>query len=265
MFAATPPLEAIKMLLTKLASSNGELELLHMDVSRAYMHARATRELYIEIPEEMKTKEDIKRDYVGRLNVSLYGTRDGAANWEKEYVAYLQELGLQPGQYTPCAFRDRHGKLSGVVHGDDFIFVGESVALDRLEKAMRRKYPVKCQRLGAAHETEIVILNRKVRWGKYGVQYMPDDKHATAVVSELGVHGASWSGAPGSHAGTGEPKGEQRLSPAEAKSYRSNIARLNYMALHRPDIGYSVKEVARAMACPTQNDKLKLKKIAIYI
>ena len=40
------------------------------------------------------------------------------------------------------------------------------------------------------------------------------------------------------------------LGPAEARLYRGIAARLNYIAPDRPDIGFAVKESARAMSSP---------------
>eukprot|EP00973_Karenia_brevis_P036049 4973185-Karenia_brevis.AAC.1 len=58
------------------------------DVKRAYFHAPATREIYIEIPEEDWEEGDEAR--VAKLNLSLYGTRDAAQNWAKEVERVFQ-------------------------------------------------------------------------------------------------------------------------------------------------------------------------------
>ena len=110
-FSATPPLEAMKLLISLVASSqectadwgvHGEAEpefkargrgesqeswtdavisLLHIDVSRAYFHAPAKEAKYVEIPAEDWEADRADMGQCGRLNVSLYGTRDAARNW----------------------------------------------------------------------------------------------------------------------------------------------------------------------------------------
>ena len=52
------------------------LKLAFIDVKRAYFYARARRPVYIEIPIEDYEPGDELR--VGKLNLSLYGTRDAA-------------------------------------------------------------------------------------------------------------------------------------------------------------------------------------------
>ena len=50
------------------------------DVSRAYFYARATRDIYIELPEE---DLEANQGEVGKLNLCLYGTRDAAKEWQE--------------------------------------------------------------------------------------------------------------------------------------------------------------------------------------
>ena len=55
------------------------------------------------------------------------------------------------------------------------------------------------------------------------------------------------------------------LDEAFTKKYRSLVARANYIVPERPDIGFSVKEIARAMANPTQEDWEQLCRLARYL
>ena len=87
LFAATPPLEALKFLISQAATTNGdqtkESVIMINDVARAFFEAPVTRDVRIEIPNEDKTEDDWKQDMVGKLNMSLYGTRDAASNFQK--------------------------------------------------------------------------------------------------------------------------------------------------------------------------------------
>ena len=87
-FAATPPLEAVKMQLSEVATvevgqcSDDKIIMIN-DVARAFFEAKMNRELCVELPEEAKDEEDVRSDMVGLLLQSLYGTRDAAANFQK--------------------------------------------------------------------------------------------------------------------------------------------------------------------------------------
>ena len=77
MFAATPPLDAMKMLLSLLASNNHGEKLMVNDVSRAFFCAPARRTVFVELAAEDRTSDE---DLVGELNFSMYGTRGAAQN-----------------------------------------------------------------------------------------------------------------------------------------------------------------------------------------
>ena len=74
LFAATPPLEALRMLISLVASKQGQKRdsdnfiPMTNDVKRAYFYALATRPIYIRIPEEDMEPGDGEK--VGKLNLS---------------------------------------------------------------------------------------------------------------------------------------------------------------------------------------------------
>ena len=59
--------------------------------------------------------------------------------------------------------------------------------------------------------------------------------------------------------------GDSYLAKHEASRFRALAARANYLAQDRPDIQYSVKEVARSMCRPRQSDWVLLKRLARYL
>ena len=94
-FAATPPLEAKKALLS-LAVTEGigygdgwHYKLDFIDIKRAYFYAPAKRNVYIKLP-----YEDRAEGMCGKLNYSIYGTRDASLNWEWEYIRFMESIGF---------------------------------------------------------------------------------------------------------------------------------------------------------------------------
>ena len=94
LFAATPPLEALRLLISWAASygvappgvAGGTKErcILIADVSRAFFEAPARRDVCVELPEEAMERGETTQETVGKLLASLYGTRDASANWQDE-------------------------------------------------------------------------------------------------------------------------------------------------------------------------------------
>ena len=90
LYAATPLSECLRLLLSKLASGQrADITLMYADVGRAYFYAKAERPVSVKLPEEDLEEGDDNR--CGRLRMSMYGARDAALNWAKEYGDTLRE------------------------------------------------------------------------------------------------------------------------------------------------------------------------------
>lgn len=131
LFAATPPLEAMNLLLPMAASGNrGEVVMIN-DVSRAFFHAKATREVYVQLLDEDRKEGEEK--FCGRLYFSMYGTRDAAMNWQAEYSQRLVDNGFKQGLVTPCVSHHPGRGIRTLVHGDDYVSIGKPEQLQWME------------------------------------------------------------------------------------------------------------------------------------
>ena len=54
------------------------------DVSRAFFEATARRDICVELVDEDLAPGEKACDLVGHLQLSMYGTRDAAMNWQEE-------------------------------------------------------------------------------------------------------------------------------------------------------------------------------------
>ena len=67
----------------------GRKVLMINDISRAFFDAPVKRNICIELPDEELTEEDRARGVVGKLNLSLYGTRDASVNFQQEVRKFM--------------------------------------------------------------------------------------------------------------------------------------------------------------------------------
>ena len=96
LFAATPPIENKRLLLSRAATRgrNGKFrKLLFVDARKAHLNPKCEEEVYIELPPGAKGGEGM----CGKLNYWLYGFRPAAAAWEKLYSEKLEEAGFKGG------------------------------------------------------------------------------------------------------------------------------------------------------------------------
>jgi len=106
-FSATPPLEAIRVLVAKLSSEDpattkDPLKAMLVDVSRAHFYAPAVRDVFIELPREDPRYGD--EVTCGRLLKTMYGTLDAAEQCGLRYTRTLIDAGFVQGTASPCHF-----------------------------------------------------------------------------------------------------------------------------------------------------------------
>ena len=84
-YASTPPLEAKKLLFSRLAQERRRgsklLRLSFLDVKKAYFNGIPRRDVYMTIPKEM----GLSTQFVAKQVRCVYGTRDAGAIWEDTY------------------------------------------------------------------------------------------------------------------------------------------------------------------------------------
>ena len=151
LFAPTPPLEAMKMIISN-ASSGGVHErgraIMVVDIKRAYFYARSIRPPYIELPSEDYQQGD--ENMCGILKFSLYGTRDAAMNWDAEINETMKELKFTRGKASSCVYRHETESTTAAIHGDDILVEGWESDLRRIFKRIQQKYECKMDMIGQA-------------------------------------------------------------------------------------------------------------------
>ena len=204
LFAATPPLEAKKSLIALASCQKGVpkhqcKKLGFIDIRKAYFHAKAKRLIYVALPEEFCEPGEFGK-VCGRLNYSLYGTRDAASNWEECYSQALISLGFKQGLSSPCVFYHPKRCISTVVHGDDFTSLAVESELLWLRDSLKTIFLIKDRgALGPeSHDLkEIRLLNRIIAWESDGIRYEADQRHSEILVSEFELNTAKGVDTPG--------------------------------------------------------------------
>ena len=136
-FASTPSLEAVKLLISeamtkRVPRNNRQLKMSFIDVKKAHLCSEVLRELYVEPPPEADEPPGI----VWRLQRAMYGTRDAAAAWEREWTKTLNSVGFESGVSNPASLHSEKMDAFMMVHGDDFITLGDDEALSEVEHVM---------------------------------------------------------------------------------------------------------------------------------
>jgi hypothetical protein len=156
-FAATPPLEALRLLLSLAASSGKDIKIEVLDARKAHLHAFAERVVFTQLPPEVA-----EPGYCARLVRCLYGTRDAPKRWEAFLAEQLVAIGFARGRASPCCYYHAALGVRCIVHGDDFVLTGRAHALDEVRASMHKRFLLKeLGRLGGGQGElkELRVLN----------------------------------------------------------------------------------------------------------
>ena len=104
---------------------------------------RSNKDIFIELP-----PGDVEPGMVGKLEKSLYGTRDAALNWAEAYMKVLIAMGYKKCLSSPCSSHHEGWDMSTVVHGDDFLTEGLANGLIKMNLTSELNFQVKTEIIG---------------------------------------------------------------------------------------------------------------------
>ena len=266
LYAATPPIEALRIVVSSATTGSREKVLMVNDVSRAYFYAPCDEDIYVDLCEEDR---DIGEEHMcGKLVKAMYGTRTAARMWQREVANTLREAGFSAGRTSPCLFYHAPRDIMVFLHGDDFVSSGSPEDLKWFETVLRAKYCITTTFIGEdpKFEKQATVLNRLVRWQPgEGVTIEADPRHVEILIDSTEVQNERTLTVTGERdAGNTRDNAENLTAPLVSK-YRADIARLNYLATDRPDLMYAVKELARKMATPSVIDAERVRRLVRYL
>mgnify|MGYP000446280345 FL=1 len=271
LYAGTPPLPATRYLLSDIVSRgrrNGKGELMVVDIKRAFLHGLCTRSIYIELPGEESKWGKIR----GKLIRALYGTRDAPLAWLTVVKSDMKEMHFEECKVTNGVYTHRERDLRVVAHVNDFLLSGAIEDLHWFRDQMLKKYELKVQVIGwdRDDEKELNFLGRVIRATPTGVEIEGDDKHVEMLEKEWEMTNCNpvptpYVKPPASVNGVGGETEGRAMSPANATLYRRAAARINYVALDRPDLSFASRVASSKMSDPQEGDEQIIKRIIRYL
>ena len=277
-FAPTPPLEALRTVLSMTATTMGShrpdwdpssakrTQISGLDITRAYFNAKCDPDepTYVRLPTEDQDSEE----KCGLLMRHMYGTRRAADGWQEEYSTTLVGMGFAQGEAYPNLFRHEARGVMCSVHGDDFTSTGPKDGLDWFEEEVQRHYEVTIQpRIGPgkADAKEMRVLNRVIRWCEDRIEYEADPRQTEKLILDCGLEGANSAATPGVKASFEAMEKDEILAEHLHTPFRGAAARGNYLAADRLDCQFSCKEISRHMAKPSRLAWDALKRLCRYL
>ena len=252
LFAATPPLEALRFVLSKAATRDGDgavnKKLMFMDAKKAHLNSRCEEKVYIVLPDEANHGPG----KCGRLNFWLYGFRPAAQAWEDFYSRCFREVGFTRGMGCPVVFRHVGRDIDIAVHGDDFVVAALPKQLHWIREKIESWFETKVRGMlgpDAGDDKQITFLGRIVEWTESGIEFQADPKHRQMVIDLYQFNDRTkavvTNGVPLTDKEMSEMKEGEKLNEAGSTRFRATVARLNFLSQDCPQIQFAVKGLSR--------------------
>jgi hypothetical protein len=185
----------------------------------------------------------------------------------------MKEMGFSECKVTNGVFTHPERNIRVVVHVDDFLLSGEQHQLSWFQDQMAKKYELKVQTAGwnQGDNRELQFLGRVIRLTQTGIELEGDDKHVELMTKEWDMDYCNPVANPYVKPATGvasitDAASEAKdLSSADATLYRRAAARINYVALDRPDLSFASRVASSYMSCPKEGHDQLIKRIIRYL
>eukprot|EP00438_Fugacium_kawagutii_P000480 Skav216940 [mRNA] locus=scaffold3396:50058:57739:+ [translate_table: standard] len=272
-YSAMPPLEALKVLCSimtsvKKSTRGKNYKMALIDISRAHFYGVAKRRVFCTLPEGHE-----QQGKCALLRKTMYATMDAANIWQQTYVELLESCGVKQCTAWPALFIDETRDLRFLVHGDDFVCLGDEDALAFLESKLKEKFEYRIDGLigpDPSDGTSMNVLNRVLDFDKSTgtLTYEADPRHAEHIIKELKLEGCKPVSTPAEKQKQDEVAASEampQLSAEETTKFRSLTMRAAYLSTDRADISEAVKSLARHMQKPTEYSWGKLKRLGRYL
>ena len=250
--APTARLESFRALMHIAAILDWDIQ--HFDIKTAFLHGILPESETVFMEQPPGFEDPDKKDWVWRLQKSLYGMKQASRIWNITFHKTMTSLGFRRLVNEWCVYRrsTSTGTTIFAVHVDDIIAVSSSPAENDAFKAeLRQHWDI--SDLGAAkfalgisiahdrssrtiHLSQAALIDRIVE------QFGQTDAHPTDTPMVLGLQILRPDPAI--------PVSSAIASWMERIPYRSLIGTLNYLAVAtRPDIAFAVGRLASVLDC----------------
>ena len=251
--AYAPVVRAPTIRLALALKTQKKMKTLQLDISTAFLHGKMDKEVFIEMPQGLELLtlneqsrlglEGMTEDEALCLMKALYGTKQGARQWNIELKTTLRKMGYRQSDYDPCLFI--RGEEFVIIYVDDLLlFYHNEEEAKRFEEGITEKYAVGKRDDGhyflgqhIATTSEGTNVNQ-VRYIEKMKQTFSLDDYAMKASRPIG-----------------DPNGlevtEKEKATKIGKPYRELIGALLYVSnLTRPDISFAVGVLSRHLEHP---------------
>ena len=258
-FAATSMSASLRVLL-KIAMQRGWPVRL-ADLSTAFLYARLEEgELVYILPPQSERK----KGKVWQLLRSWYGLRRSPPRFQEHSATVLKEAGFRrlfsDPQMTQMYVHEETSAII-VARVDDLMNTAPEDELPKVQEQLDKAFKVKWGATLGPTWAKFLGKEWRRRGDEIGVRIQ--EKYYNVVLKEHGLEKRRSLATP--CVAQRNDSDDKPLEEDRRHRFRRTVGRLMWVAPKRPDLSFSVKEMARRVQAPTEGDWGTLKRILRYI
>ncbi|UYV77008.1 hypothetical protein LAZ67_14002803 [Cordylochernes scorpioides] len=229
----------------------------HLDVKTAFLHGDLDKELYMELPEGLHTKQTNK---VCKLKKAIYGLKQAGRSWNTKIASTLIKNNFKQSIVDPCLFtkNEENHSIYLILYVDDMLLASDSeIIIQNTVKTLEKEFEIKnlgdpTQFIGieiSRNREGELLLSQKSKIQELVERYNLQEAKPTFTPMESGYPGIS----------------DEKLLPNNVQ-YQQLIGSLLYLSVvSRPDIAAPVCILSSRNQNPRNCDWNAAKRIVRYL
>ncbi|UYV75014.1 hypothetical protein LAZ67_12002096, partial [Cordylochernes scorpioides] len=233
------------------------MQVIHLDVKTAFLHGDLDKELYMELPEGLHTKQTNK---VCKLKKAIYGLKQAGRSWNTKIASTLIKNNFKQSIVDPCLFtkNEENHSIYLILYVDDMLLASDSeIIIQNTVKTLEKEFEIKNLgdptkfigiEISRNREGEL-LLSQKNKIQELVERYNLQEAKPTFTPMENGYPGIS----------------DEKLLPNNVQ-YQQLIGSLLYLSVvSRPDIAAPVCILSSRNQNPRNCDWNAAKRIVRYL
>lgn len=234
----------------------------NLDVQTAFLHGELEEEIYMEIPEAfLKTINVDRRNQVFLLLKSIYGLKQASRAWNDKFTESIKKMGYIQSSADPCIFikYDKDGMTPIAVIGifvDDCFLLGIDSEIELAREMLKKEFEM--HDLGLLKHALGIKVDQEG-----GTIKISQPAYIQRLLEKFNMQDCTPTTTPLPEKSKENDKSEPFQ---DINLYQQLVGALIYLSnATRPDIAYTVGDLARSMQKPTQESWTNAKRTLRYL
>ena len=197
----------------------------------------------------------------------LPGQRNGSQMWHESFSRFLQtELKIYECEPYPCLLRSPNAECALLLHVDDvFCLAHHEYLRNVLEPALRKRYKISLEVLEKPGDELTFLKRRHMLLSERELAIQSHPKHLEKLFEMMKINRGLKPKQVPVHQLLDEPDETEELAPDKAKTFRSCIGILLYIASDFVECQYAIRGLAQVMSKPTVQAFICLRHLCLYL